>query len=693
MLSSGAADGDALHLAGVAKFQSGDAGGALELLQRAVAVAPANIDARVDLATVLTDVDRLVEAISQLREALDLRPDHGIAHYNLANVLLRFDWVEEARQHYTRAVELLPQDAKVVNNLGIALERLGKAEDARRHFDEALRLAPKFAEAHENIGRLLIQRDELEEGMEWLEKALSLQPRLHHLRFELFVWYDRLGRYERMAALAAMPKTPAPQRCAGKHDVERVFGCILQLVTNDLERRKGRVRIDDRLMIFAARLMELGHPSKLWMLEEIARLNPDNLHAYVHLGVAYYHDCRYQEAERAWATGYERRQKLAEHAGIARQVRLLDASWYQAVGHIALLDTYIKAQKLGWIEEKDLYLLRVPGQKVPNQTYLNYWRRHVHMPEPNEYGSNLPAVANEIGVPQERFPCVTDHLWATRLARGKTLWHMKFAAAVQREWEARNGEPLLALRQQDQKAGQDTLAQVGVPRDAWFVCFHVREPGFWWNWNRFHASTRDADIDSYIDAMQAVVARGGWVIRMGDPSMKKLPPMKGVIDYAHSTLKSEAMDVYLSAACRFFVGVNSGLSLLPSTFGRPTVLTNFTPLSVPFPYSTSILLPKLFRRRDQQRYLSIEEMFSNGLADAQFAKRVPPEIEVVDNAPDDIRDAVLEMLDELEDKLGEVELAEVQKLRLRYDTIALKHDGFLGNRLGGRFLLRYRDLL
>jgi putative glycosyltransferase (TIGR04372 family) len=373
--------------------------------------------------------------------------------------------------------------------------------------------------------------------------------------------------------------------------------------------------------------------------------------------------------------------------------RVLDTSWYLAVGHIALLDSYIKAMQLGWHPERELWLLRVPGQKIPNQAYLDCWRAYLSVPEPGPNGSNRDEISRDTGIPGTSLPFVTDFFWANKDADGHVLWHQQFAAAVQREWEAQARPPLLSLREADQREGDETLAQLGLPAGAWFVCFHVREPGFWWKWNRVHAATRDADILTYTPAMQAVVERGGWVIRMGDATMKKLPSMPGVVDYAHSGVKSEKMDVFLSARCRFFVGVNSGLSLLPPTFGRPCVLTNFIPLSVPLPYAGDIIVPKLLRTRTEDRFLTFDELFETGLADAQFVKCMPQGVEVVDNRPDELREAVLEMLDEVEGGLTAGELPEVRELRSRYDRMVLRHGGFLGSRLSGSFLLRYRDLL
>jgi len=440
--------------------------------------------------------------------------------------------------------------------------------------------------------------------------------------------------------------------------------------------------------------MELGHRGKIWLLEELLRINPTSIIGHQQLGICWYHDCRYAQARAIWASGLDRRDELAQRSGFAqRPVRVLDPTWYQAIGHVALLDGYIKAQKLGWVDETQLYLLRVAGLKIPNQAYLDHWGEHVRMLPADAAGSNVAAVAKETGIPSAQFGQVTDPFWATKLASGKTLWHMEFAAAVQREWSAQGRAPLLAMHERDDAHGREQLRKLGIPEDAWFVCFHVREPGFWWKWNRFHASTRDADVETYLPAMQAVVARGGWVVRMGDPSMKKLPAIAGVVDYAHSPHKSELMDVYLTARCRFFVGVNSGLSFLPPTFGRPCVLTNFTPISVPFPYAADIAVPKLLRRRGSNDLIGIEEWYATGLADVQFQSRLPEDVEVIDNDAEMIRDAVLEMMDEMDGKISTAKQDEVARLRTRFESIVLQHQGFLGSRISGQFLTRHRQLL
>ena len=79
---------------------------------------------------------------------------------------------------------------------------------------------------------------------------------------------------------------------------------------------------------------------------------------------------------------------------------------------------------------------------------------------------------------------------------------------------------------------------------------------------------------------------------MGDPTMKPLPPMERVIDYAHSPAKADWLDVFLCGRCRLFVGLASGLSQVAVSFGVPCVYVNWISNVLP-PFSArDVFIPK-----------------------------------------------------------------------------------------------------
>ncbi len=125
-----------------------------------------------------------------------------------------------------------------------------------------------------------------------------------------------------------------------------------------------------------------------------------------------------------------------------------------------------------------------------------------------------------------------------------------------------------------------------LPKDAWFVCIHVREGGY----SEDFENIRNADINNYIEAIQYITNRGGWVFRMGDPSMKRLPPMEHVIDYANSRNRNALMDSFLIANCKYFVGTSSGILDTAILFNKPILLTNAVHWLMQLPQKRSDLI-------------------------------------------------------------------------------------------------------
>jgi len=419
-----------------------------------------------------------------------------------------------------------------------------------------------------------------------------------------------------------------------------------------------------------------------------------DLQSYIQAGISLHHDGRYRDAASRWEEGLFRRDTAATDSGVINAPhRLMDTSWCMALGHLQMFDIYQKSVELGLRPRRDLWLLRSARQKIPNETYLGYWKHVVRIDCPIEGLDNTQSISRSSGVAGAHLRLIRDDFFADRIPGVHSLWHMEFAARIQKQWEAQGGKPLLQLTPDDRAFGETALAQLGLPPGAWYVCLHVREPGFWSRWDRYHPSLRNARIDAYQQAIDHVIGRGGWVIRMGDKSMQPLAPRQRVVDYAHSALKSDRMDVFLFGSARLFIGVNSGAALIPPTFGVPCLLTNFVPIAVPFPYGRDRMLPKLFRRRKGGALLSFDEMFTCGVANAQFTNHVPGDLEALDNDPADIAQATAEMLDECDGLMPIALPAECDALRQRYDAVLARNGNFTGSPPAIAFLRRYAQLL
>ncbi len=170
------------------------------------------------------------------------------------------------------------------------------------------------------------------------------------------------------------------------------------------------------------------------------------------------------------------------------------------------------------------------------------------------------------------------------------------------EWIDRYRTPL-RLNERPLKYARAIREQMGIPENAWFVCFHAREPSYRSNL-KYHFY-RDVDIENYRDVMDEVVKEGGWVIRMGDPAMKKLSYAGSkIVDYVHTPFYSSLMDLYFISHCKLFFGCDSGPLELSQLLGTYTCQSNHTHFFSEF--QEAAIFKHLYSKTEN-RILSIRE--------------------------------------------------------------------------------------
>ncbi len=359
-----------------------------------------------------------------------------------------------------------------------------------------------------------------------------------------------------------------------------------------------------------------------------------------------------------------------------------------SIGLYETLSTYVMAALLGWRPLKKMILLLPPNTKINNRCYLNYWSKYITVITDPQTIETLEPLEKALDYPFNYAMKLRDEVIVSHTAIG----------IVQEQWDKENRPPLLTLTQEDFNRGWQNLKLLGVPETAWFVCFHVREAG--WHEKSLVEDYRNADIDTYIPAIESIVSAGGWVIRMGDPSMKPLKKMSHVIDYAHSNLKSDWMDVFLSSQCRFVVGTSSGYFMVSVAFGVPAVVTNLLPAHAIYCLSAKdLFLPGLCWHSLEKRYLNFEELVSPpvGAACEQYTYDTMG-LEVIRNSAEEIKAVVEEMLDKCKGTLKYVDEDEILQERFK---AAMAEVGkayadekvTVNSRIGRSFLRKHAALL
>lgn len=344
------------------------------------------------------------------------------------------------------------------------------------------------------------------------------------------------------------------------------------------------------------------------------------------------------------------------------------------IGEMALqFDLYVKMGFLGYgPSSRGILLAR--EEEISNLCLMKYWQRYICViSHPLLFHLFFP------------FAALTQYnTYYVKMPDGKVLYEGIACRSIQQQWEEQGRQQLLTLSGSHYKRGWDCLEKLGVPRGSWFVCLHVRDGGYLNERDDSPDTYRNADINTYLLAAKTIVNAGGWVIRMGDPTMKHLPPMDHVIDYVHNEAKSDWMDIFCCAECRFFLGTNSGLLVVPFVFGVPCALANITPMQERPLSGKDVFIPKLNWSEDKERYLTFEEAISPQLRycyDSNIFKSL--KIRIIDNTPEEINDLVLEMLERLNGNFEYNEEDECLQERF-YKLLLYQRDGN-GSRIGNSF--------
>ncbi|MGB8098389.1 MAG: tetratricopeptide repeat protein [Terracidiphilus sp.] len=121
----------ALYHLGEMAIESGPPERAIDLLQKAAAQRPDDVDTRERLAMAFAQLGRQEDALTQLREAERLKPGDANLHALLSQVLAGTGQLQQAIEEQNQALHLQPQDADGWNNLGVLEARTGKTAVAR----------------------------------------------------------------------------------------------------------------------------------------------------------------------------------------------------------------------------------------------------------------------------------------------------------------------------------------------------------------------------------------------------------------------------------------------------------------------------------------------------------------------------------------------------------------------------------
>ncbi|WP_052408807.1 tetratricopeptide repeat-containing sulfotransferase family protein [Paraburkholderia acidipaludis] len=176
ILQTDPAHADALHTSALLRRAGGDAAGAAQLLERAIASRPERAIFHADLGLALQAMRRPQDALAAFSRALALAPASADILIAQANLLRDLGRPAEALDGYAAALRLQSQRADAWAGHGDALHLLGRRDEALASYDRALALQPGLAAAWYNRATLLRGLDRHDEALASLNRTLELAP-------------------------------------------------------------------------------------------------------------------------------------------------------------------------------------------------------------------------------------------------------------------------------------------------------------------------------------------------------------------------------------------------------------------------------------------------------------------------------------------------------------------------------------
>ena len=243
--------------------------------------------------------------------------------------------------------------------------------------------------------------------------------------------------------------------------------------------------------------------------------------------------------------------------------------------------------------------------------------------------------------------------------------------------------PSLNFSEIEMTVGEKFLHKNNISNRKKFVCLNVRDNSFLANsdnlaWSKsrdwsYH-NYRDSDINTYVDAAEALADMGYTVFRLGaiveKPLVSKHPR---VIDYATNGMRTEFLDIFLGANCTFCVSTGSGWDSVPQIFRRPSLYVNKLPIFDDECVVRDLLIyPKILQDNSTKNDLGLDEIIERNVYSSDFSTEyADARVAIRDLSSDELVVAVTEMAARVEGTF--IETPEQKQMQAKLKHIFSTH--------------------
>ena len=318
---------------------------------------------------------------------------------------------------------------------------------------------------------------------------------------------------------------------------------------------------------------------------------------------------------------------------------------HQLFGHLSLepekylsaRDSQLDLYEIDFVGEKDWKNIRVHDSIKLEKRILDIWTFGRKRNQANRYLVKLWK-RQVVWLPSFIIDVL---LRSNRIFGERVLSEYRFSTLVSVDRYLDSSGSHIRFRDNEIAQASSMVESLGFSPGSPYVCLICR------NQKDSDQGLRNRNIRDFEYSILELVARGIGVIRMG--SINDVPlaiehPL--VCDYANSGKRTELLDLYLLANCKFAISTLSGPDATCLAFRRPVLYVDIANYSLCFTGTAlTTWVPGVIVDTNTNKKLSLREVFDSGAGwfwrDSQFHERG---LDVVRSSPEEIRDYTIDML-------------------------------------------------
>ena len=190
-----------------------------------------------------------------------------------------------------------------------------------------------------------------------------------------------------------------------------------------------------------------------------------------------------------------------------------------------------------------------------------------------------------------------------------------------------------------------------------FVLLIIRDPAYLnslFNKNWSYHDSRNINLHNIVEACSVLTSLGYYIFRMGSLVEEKINSSDPkIIDYATNGMRTDFLDVFLSANCSFAVSSGTGLDLVPMLFRKPVLTLSYVQIGqfhLSKTMNYSMISFRNFYSSILRRNLDLTEIFKLGLQKIDADLLVKNSIILKESSVEENKKIILEMTNFVENK-------------------------------------------